>query len=179
MMVNEAGRLAFLRCDAQSIASPHDHPGCQRCAGHVQTLDAGLRPERTTCPGAGMHLDLACVDWDRVAREPDDHPVDCGHRLLVAACSARLADDNRGRCARGHALRYRSRHQDRQIVLVYRVLGAGRVGSDVDPPARQLVGQASVLSFAPDRQGELVVGHDHPDLLGVDVDHFGADDPSR
>src|SRR5262245_7672694 len=48
-----------------------------------------------------------------------------------------------------------------------------RLALDVDPPARELDGEAHVLPLAPDRQRELVVGHDHVHRLrGVVDDHL-------
>src|SRR5699024_9856294 len=38
------------------------------------------------------------------------------------------------------------------------------VGPDVDLPAGEAVGEPGVLALAPDREGQLVVRHDDPDL---------------
>ncbi len=78
------------------------------------------------------------------------------------------------------------------LLLLVTVLGllGGELGlrADVNAPAGQAGGETGVLSFASDRQRELVVGHDHGGLLGLVVDehlaHTGGrerlgDEPAR
>src|SRR3954470_12338640 len=48
------------------------------------------------------------------------------------------------------------------LLLLLRELG---LGPDVHAPAREARGEPGVLALAPDRQRELVVGHDHRRLL--------------